>query len=72
MLISAAERLALSVSQQQIDSGCLYPPLRDIREVSANIAEAVAESALRSGLIDGELREDFAEYVRAEQYDPNY
>ena len=72
MLISAAEMLAQCVSQQQIDNGCLYPPLREIREVSAQIAVAVAETAEQSGLLTRALPADFSARVRAAQYNPNY
>ncbi|SMF17177.1 malate dehydrogenase (oxaloacetate-decarboxylating)(NADP+) [Alteromonadaceae bacterium Bs31] len=72
MLITAAETLAASVSQKQIDLGCLYPPLKEIRTVSAKIAVAVGESAQRNGLLEGELPEDFESFVHKNQYDASY
>lgn len=72
MLISAAEALAGSVSQNQIDSGCLYPPLREIREVSVNIGVAVAKAAEASGLLPSALEDSFDEVLRRNQYDPAY
>lgn len=72
MLISAADCLAGCVAQERIDAGCLYPPLSEIREVSAHIAVAVAKTAEQSGLLPTPLRADFAEYVRAHQYNPTY
>ncbi|AJQ97651.1 NAD-dependent malic enzyme [Gynuella sunshinyii] len=72
MLISAAETLAAEVSQKQIDLGCLYPPLKQIREVSAKIAVAVGESAQRNGLLKGDLPEQFENFVKQHQYDPSY
>lgn len=72
MLISAAECLAACVEQTQIDAGCLYPPLTDIREVSAKIAVAVAKTAEKAGFLPAPLALDFADQVRAQQYDPKY
>jgi len=72
MLIAAADKLAACVSEKQIDSGCLYPPLNEIREVSAEIAVAVAEAAEKDGLLSEPLPQNFAEIVRANQYDPTY
>ncbi|WP_075187011.1 NAD-dependent malic enzyme [Teredinibacter haidensis] len=72
MLIRAAEELAGSVEEAQINSGCLYPPLRNIREVSARIAVIVAQSAERHGLLSEPLPDDFAQRVRSSQYCPDY
>jgi len=72
MLIVAAETLAGCVSEHQIESGCLYPPLSEIREVSAKIAVAVGESAQAAGLCCRPLPADFEKHVRAAQYDPHY
>ena len=43
----AAHALAVQVSQEQLDSGCVYPPLSEIREVSAKIAAEVAANACK-------------------------
>ena len=72
MLITAAETLAATVSQEQIGLGCLYPPLKQIRQVSAKIAAAVGESARRSELLKQTLPDNFESYVISHQYDPSY
>jgi malate dehydrogenase (oxaloacetate-decarboxylating)(NADP+) len=72
LLIASAKALAEAVSQERIDQGCLYPPLRAIREVSLKIAVAVAETAVQTGLIEKAIGTDFAEQVAHNMYDPQY
>ena len=72
MLIAAAKALAESVSSTRILQGCLYPPLRDIREVSLAIAVAVAEAAACEGHVSAPLPADFKAKVAATMYDPRY
>jgi len=72
MLIAAADKLADCVSEERIACGCLYPPLSEIREVSADIAVAVGEIAEKNGLTKKPLPENFGAFVRARQYDPSY
>ena len=48
----AAQCLASQVSAERLAQGCAYPPIKDIREVSVQIAAAVAESVLRDGRAD--------------------
>ncbi len=72
LLITAAHELASSVSSNQIDSGCLYPSLKEIREVSLNIAIAVAKSAEDHGLTSEPLPKGFREQLKKEVYFPQY
>lgn len=72
LLITAAKALAESVSQYQLDVGCLYPPLNTIRDVSHKIAVAVAQRAADLGLATEEVGENFAAVVSAMMYDPRY
>lgn len=71
-LITAAQELAGSVSDKQIQHGCLYPPLDEIRNVSVKIAAAVARDAERAGLTSEPVPENFEELLTAELYDPLY
>jgi malate dehydrogenase (oxaloacetate-decarboxylating)(NADP+) len=50
----------------------LYPPLRDIRNVSLEIAVAVAQTAASAGLVREPLPADFRTRVAAAMYDPRY
>lgn len=72
MLIAAAHTLADSVSQNQIDYGCLYPSLKEIREVSMKIAVSVAECAYELGLNSGEVTSDFEKAISEHVYSPSY
>lgn len=72
MLIVAAKSLANAVSQTQIDHGCLYPSLKEIRDVSLKIAVDVAKCAESLGLTKDKVPDDFAEQVKAQMYFPHY
>src|SRR4249920_2142735 len=53
MFMAAAHTLAEQVSEDDLRQGSLYPPLKNIRDVSAHIAAAVAAVAYRRGLARG-------------------
>ncbi|MEY4641224.1 MAG: hypothetical protein RLZZ227_1218 [Pseudomonadota bacterium] len=72
LLIAAAKALAEGVTQGQLNSGCLYPPLSQIREVSLRIAVAIAEAAALNGLTRRIIGPQFADEVGAAMYDPRY
>ena len=46
----AAVALEKQVSEEQLASGCVYPPWSTIREVSAKIAAEVAANAYKTGV----------------------
>jgi malate dehydrogenase (oxaloacetate-decarboxylating)(NADP+) len=52
--------------------GSLYPPLKNVRDVSAHIAVAVAAIAYRSGLARGTEPSDLLGFVKSRMYEPNY
>lgn len=76
MFLEAANAVAAMTSEQDLASGSVFPPLTQIREVSARIGMAVANEAVRAGV--NTLRGSGAggkftiEDVRAQQYDPAY
>jgi malate dehydrogenase (oxaloacetate-decarboxylating)(NADP+) len=72
MFMSAAHSLAHDVTETDLKQGSLYPALPRIREVSGNIATAIAEVAYRRSLSTGAVPSDIAAHVRAQMYDPHY
>ena len=72
MFMAAARTLAQLVSEEDIKQGSLYPALPRIREVSAQIAAAVADVAYKRGLAAGEAPNDLLGYVQSQMYDPRY
>jgi malate dehydrogenase (oxaloacetate-decarboxylating)(NADP+) len=72
MFMAAAHRLAQLVTDDDIAQGSLYPALPRIREVSAEIAVAVAEVAYQRGLASGPAPNDLMGFVQSQMYDPHY
>jgi malate dehydrogenase (oxaloacetate-decarboxylating)(NADP+) len=72
MFMDAARTLANLVTQSDLDQGSLYPALPRIREVSAHIAAAIAETAYKCGLAGKPKPQDVLADVRAHMYDPHY
>ena len=72
MFMAAARTLAEQVTDADLRQGSLYPPLKDIRDVSARIAAAVAAVAYRRGLAPGKQPADLLEFVKARMYEPRY
>jgi len=72
MFMAAAQTLAQLVTEDDLKQGSLYPALPRIREVSAHIATAVAQTAYRSGLAGKPKPEDVMADVRSQMFDPHY
>jgi malate dehydrogenase (oxaloacetate-decarboxylating)(NADP+) len=72
MFMAAAHTLAQSVTEADLAQGSLYPALPRIREVSAQIAAAVADVAYQRGLANGPPPNDLLGYVQSRMYDPHY
>ena len=72
MFYTAARTLAGHVRQEQLDKGCIYPPLTDIRRVSSAIALAVAQVAYDEGLAQEPKPDDLASHIQAQVYNPDY
>jgi malate dehydrogenase (oxaloacetate-decarboxylating)(NADP+) len=72
MFMAAARTLAAQVTQDDLDQGSIYPPLKNIRAVSAHIAAAVADVAYREGLTQLPRPADLLAFVKAQMYEPRY
>jgi malate dehydrogenase (oxaloacetate-decarboxylating)(NADP+) len=72
MFMASAKKLAELVTQADLDQGSLYPPLKDVRAVSAHIATAVAEIAWDRGLAKEPRPKDIAAFVKSRMYEPRY
>jgi len=72
MFMAAARTLAHQVSEEQLATGSVYPPLREIHEVSVAIAVAVAEVAYAQGLARVPRPEDLEAHIRAYVWSPAY
>ena len=72
MFFAAAKALAGEVSEADLEAGCIYPPLRRIRETSASIATAVAEVAYRRDLATRARPQDLKSFIESQMYQPDY
>ncbi len=72
MFLAAAHTLASRVTMTDLEQGSLYPPLTKIRDVSMQIAVAVAQIAYQHGLASKPQPTDLLGYVREQMYDPHY
>ena len=72
MFLAAANQLAAMVTTADLDQGSLYPPLADIRTVSARIAAAVAQVAYERGLASKPRPADLLDFIQKQMYDPCY
>jgi len=71
-MIVAAFTLSKLVSKERLDTGCAYPPLSEIREVSAKIAAAVAANVYDNNRGDGRRPQDLLAHCKSLMYVPQY
>ena len=72
MFMAAARALAGQVTEADLAQGSLFPPLSNIREVSARIAAAVAAVAFREKLVRVPEPADILAFVKSQMYEPSY
>jgi malate dehydrogenase (oxaloacetate-decarboxylating)(NADP+) len=73
MFLTAAEALANTLSKEQLEQGLLYPPLEQIRDISARIGAGVAQVAYDLGLATRIPKpKDLLAYAKSCQYSPMY
>ncbi len=70
--LTAAHTLADQVSDSDINEGALYPPLPNIREISLNIAAAVAETIYDHDLARTDRPDDIRQVIDNYMFDPTY
>jgi malate dehydrogenase (oxaloacetate-decarboxylating)(NADP+) len=67
MFLEAARTLARLVKPRDLEQGCLYPPLADIRKISLAIAVRLAQRAYATGLArrrkPADVRRDIARFM---------
>jgi len=72
MFMAAAHTLAGQVAEDDLAAGRVYPPLQEIRDISVDIAVAVAEVAYAQGRAGLPRPEDLREHIRAQMWSPVY
>ncbi len=72
MFMKAARVLAETVHEDDLVQGSLFPALSRVREVSSQIAVAVAAIAFEEGTAGIEMPEDLRAHIQAQVYDPHY
>lgn len=72
MFLAAAQVLAGSVTDAELQQGSIYPKLTRVRQVSQAIAVEVCRIALEQSLTVAELPEDLSGFVQSLMYEPNY
>lgn len=73
VFLVAAEALAAMVSDEDLQSGNLYPPLQDIQKCSLTIAAEVMKYGYEKGIATVHPEpQDYKEFVKAQQYDTSY
>ncbi len=72
MFLAAAQQLARAVPDEALAAGSLYPPLRDVRAVSVEIAIAVARVAWEHGLATRPQPASIEACVRDQVWTPDY
>ncbi len=70
MFLAAADALAAAVDNDSLETGALYPPISRVREVSRNVAVAVARQADREGV--GTAPPDLEHAVSRAMWRPEY
>jgi malate dehydrogenase (oxaloacetate-decarboxylating)(NADP+) len=72
MFLRAAQTLASLVTDKDLEIGRIYPALARIRDVSAQIATAVAEEAYRTGLARRPRPDNLYADIRSRMFEPVY
>lgn len=76
MLVSAVKALAARSPALQDPNGPLLPDVRDVRELSVDIAKAIIKTAVKEGHAEEEgiptNEDELEEWIRAQMWEPVY
>ncbi len=74
MVTTAARALAEYTAEHHLASGLIYPPVTEMREVSARVAAAVITQAVTDGVAraSADTLKDPLAYVRTKMWQPKY
>jgi len=72
MLLTASEAVAEQITEEDFSKGLIYPPIKNIREVSVNVAVKVAEEIFRSGLARVKKPKNIRKFIKSKMYEPVY
>ena len=72
MFYAAAKTLAGKVSEADLSLGSLYPPLKNIRDISAEIAAAVWQISWEEGTAGKEPPGNPVQFIKEKMYQPDY
>ena len=72
MFLAAARSLADQVTEGDLATGTVYPPLSNIRSVSRTLAIDVAEKAFELGVAQIDKPTDLEDYIESLMYQPVY
>jgi malate dehydrogenase (oxaloacetate-decarboxylating)(NADP+) len=72
MLLTASEAVAEQISEEDFAKGLIYPPIKNIREVSINVAVKVAEEIFKSGLARVKKPKNIRKFIMSKMYEPVY
>lgn len=70
--ITSAKALAEMLTEDEKKKGMVFPPQRNILEVSLGVAEKVAEAIFDDGLSQVDRPENIREWLKEMQYKPEY
>jgi malate dehydrogenase (oxaloacetate-decarboxylating)(NADP+) len=70
MFLAAARAVANLVTTSDLERGLIYPPLENLQETEAKVAEAIAEEIFALSLAQVNRPRDLAQFIRARIYRP--
>jgi malate dehydrogenase (oxaloacetate-decarboxylating)(NADP+) len=72
MFLAAADALAAATTPAELERGAVYPAISRMRDVSVQVAEAVARTGYHEGLAVVPEPASLREYIRSALYEPIY